>query len=101
MQSWAEFDRLENEHYNAMFDEYNRGYEDEDAEKEYYISWTYKGSAYEFDYHAYGENEGEAECDFWDSVARGYIQKFVPKDTMDNLPKDINDFEILDIWEVA
>ena len=95
MQSWAEFDRLENEHYNAMFDEYNRDYEyeDEETEKEYAVTYSYKGSENEWDFYIDAEDAEDAEEEIWCAVLR--------KEIKDGIPENIDDIEILDIWEIA
>ena len=97
MQTWAEFDRLETEHYNAMFDEYNRDYdyeyEEEETEKEYAVTYSYKGSEYEWDFYINAEDAEDAEEEFWCAVLR--------KEITDGIPENMDDIEILDIWEVA
>lgn len=96
MQSWSDFDRLETEHYNAMFAEYNRDYDyeyEEEDEKEYAVTYSYKGSKYEWDYYSIAEDEEDAEINFWDAVNSGFIKK--------GIPENLEDIEILEVREVA
>jgi len=94
MQSWADFDRIETEYYNAMFAEYNRDYEyEEESEKEFAVTYSYKGSEYEWDFYINAEDAEVAEEEFWCAVLR--------KEIKDGIPENMEDIEILDVREVA
>ena len=93
MQSWMEIARLEDEHYAAMFAEYNREYEEEETDKEFAVTYSHKGSDREWDYYSTAEDEEDAEINFWDAVQRGCIKK--------GIPENIDDIEILEVREVA
>ena len=94
MQSWMNYARAEDAHYAAMFNDYMREceYEEED-EKEYAVTWSYKGCKYEFDHYCIAEDEEDAEINFWDAVQSGCIKK--------GIPENIDDIEILEVREVA
>lgn len=82
MQSWADFDRLENEYYNSMFADYNREYE-EDTEDDitlfrFWVEWESDEEWCE-DCESFDcETEEEALELFWEAVAKGRLT--LPKD---------------------
>lgn len=98
MQSWAEFDRLEDRYYAGMLADYDREYEQEEEPRKYCVTWTYAGCKYEFDY--YGELEEdeafdakELEFEFMYKVRNGKIKK--------GIPENIENIEILEVREIA
>ena len=95
MENWMDFARAEDAHYEALFNEYMRECEEyeEETEKEYAVTYSYKGSKYEWDYYSTAEDEEDAEINFWDAVHRGCIKK--------GIPENIDDIEILEVREVA
>jgi len=82
METWMDFARLEDEHYAAMFAEYNREYE-EDTEDDitlfhFWVEWESEEEWCE-DIESFDcETEEEALDLFWEAVAEGRLT--LPKD---------------------
>ncbi len=81
MQSWADFDRLENEHYSAMFAEYNRETEYEEETKTYSIWWQSDKEWTEDSYHIEAESAEDARAEFEWLLDTGRL-KDIPEDAV-------------------
>lgn len=81
MQSWADFDRLETEHYNAMFNEYNREEEYEEETKTYSIWWQSDKEWTEDSYHIEAESAEDARAEFEWLLDTGRL-KDIPEDAV-------------------
>ena len=81
MQSWADFDRLEAEHYNAMFADYNRGAEYEEQTKTYSIWWQSDKKWCEDCYLIDAESAEDARSEFEWLLDTGRL-KDIPEDAV-------------------
>ena len=81
MQSWMDFARLENEHYAAMFADFNREEEYEDETKTYSIWWQSDEKWCEDCYLIEAESAEDARAEFEWLFENGKIAD-IPKDAV-------------------